>query len=86
MPTVAVVFLARVAHGIDAFKPFAESYLKFPAGYDHELILLGKGMKKQGERAATSALFDGAPHRIIEVPDEGYDIHAYLKACGYTHL
>ncbi|EEF22638.1 conserved hypothetical protein, partial [Ricinus communis] len=80
MPTVAVVYLARVAHGIDAFKPFAESYIKHPAGYEHELILLGKGMTKKGEHAATSALFGNAPHRIIEVSETGYDIHAYLKA------
>lgn len=78
MPTVAVVYLARVAHGIDAFTPFAESYQRFPAEYPHDLVLAGKGMTKPGQRVATSLLFNEIPHDIIPLSDDGYDIHAYL--------
>jgi len=79
MPKVAVVYLARAAHGIDAFVPFASSYKKFNAGYDHELILLGKGMSKKWQHSATSALFNPFPHRIIKISEKGFDIHAYLR-------
>ena len=76
---VAVVYLARSAHGINAFAPFAKSYKRFPAEFPHDLILIGKGIEKAGERAATSALFAGIPHTIEVIPDEGLDIHAYLR-------
>ena len=79
MKKVAVVYLARIYHGINAFKPFVDSYRKFDSGYPHELILLGKGVQKKGERAGIHSLFDGVPHRLIEVSDAGFDIHAYLN-------
>lgn len=76
---VAVVYLARSAHGINAFAPFVESYKKFPPEFPHDLILIGKGMTKAGERAATAALFSGIPHTLEVIPDDGMDIHAYLR-------
>jgi glycosyltransferase involved in cell wall biosynthesis len=78
MSSVAVVYLARIAHGVDAFAPFARSHKQFPAEYPHDLILAGKGMTKAGQRAATELAFAGIPHQLVPLPDDGYDIHAYL--------
>ena len=76
---VAVIFLARVPGGIDAFKRFANSYRKCDAGYPHELILLCKGLEKRGERAYIEEIFKGICYRIIATSDEEFDINAYLK-------
>ncbi len=79
---IAVVYLARAPQGLSQFEPFARSYRAYPADQPHDLIVLGKGMTKRGERVATSLLFSGLPHQLIEVSDEGYDIHAYLKVAN----
>jgi hypothetical protein len=76
---VAVVYLARVPGGIDAFKRFADSYRKRDAGYPHELVLLCKGLEKRGERAFIEEVFKGICYKIIATSDEGFDINAYLK-------
>lgn len=75
---VAVVYLARIAEGMDQFVRFAKSYSKHGAGYDHDLIVLAKGLSKRGERAYIEEIFRGVAHKLIEVSDEGYDINAYL--------
>jgi glycosyltransferase involved in cell wall biosynthesis len=76
---VAVIYLARVAEGIDVFKRFADSYRKYDAGHPHELILLCKGLEKRGERAYIEQIFNGTCYKIIAISDEGFDINAYLK-------
>lgn len=79
--TIAVVYLARAAEGFQSFERFAESYRRYPAGCDHELILLCKGFVKRGEFAALEATFAGTPYKIIPVSDNvGFDIHAYFAA------
>jgi len=80
MDRVTVVYLARITHGVDGFKPFAASYRKFSAGYPHDLIIIGKGMKRLQDQAATLSLFDDSAHRLMYIPDDGYDIRAYLTA------
>lgn len=79
MPTVAVIYLARIAHGVDAFAPFAKTYDQFDAGFPHDLVLVGKGMTKVGEIAAAQSLFKGKNARVITTSEDGFDIHAYLR-------
>src|SRR5579871_6674018 len=76
---VAVVYLARIAEGMDAFSSFAKSYLNHDAGYDHDLVVIAKGLTKNGERAYLNDIFAKIAHRLKITPDEGYDIHAYLN-------
>ena len=78
---VGVIYLARSADGnIDGFTPFVESYRRHPAGIDHELIIVRKGLEgMSGSIAALEMLLENIPHRSIDVSDEGYDIQAYLK-------
>lgn len=89
-PSIAVIYLARLAEGFDNFRIFSKSYREHPAGRQHDLILLAKGFRKPGEYAALRALFADFPHRIISVRDDiGLDIHAYkaaAKQLNHSHL
>ena len=75
---IAVVYLARVAEGMDVFSRFSNSYLKYSSGYDHDFIVLAKGLRNRGERAYIGDIFSKIDHRLISISDEGYDINAYL--------
>src|SRR5664279_696057 len=75
---VAVVYLARIAEGMDQFAVFSKSYQKHDAGRVHDLIIVAKGMTNRGERAYIEEIFHDVPHRVIQTSDEGYDINAYL--------
>jgi hypothetical protein len=79
--TVGVVYLARGANGLEALERFVASYTRFPAGAEHELIVLYKGFIQSTELKKARLLFRGLPHRAIEVSDDGYDIGSYLETC-----
>jgi glycosyltransferase involved in cell wall biosynthesis len=78
MQKIAVLYLARIAEGLHHFERFAESYRQYPAGEDHELIIIYKGDLKSGVKAGAEHIFGGIAHRTVVIPDEGYDIQAYL--------
>lgn len=81
MNDIAVFYLARREEGFIAFERFAESYRSYPAGIDHDLVLIAKGFSKPGEFAALEAVFSGLPHIVVNVDDDcGLDIHAYKEA------
>ena len=77
---IGVVYLARHADGIAAFRRFARSYAHLPAGVAHDLIVIYKGFKRAKDAEAARAAFDGLPHVAIAVPDVGFDIGAYAEA------
>jgi glycosyltransferase involved in cell wall biosynthesis len=79
MQKIAVLYLARIAEGLHHFERFAESYRQHPAGEDHELVIIYKGDFKSGVQAGAERIFEGIAHRAVVIPDEGYDIHAYLN-------
>lgn len=76
---LAAVYLARKAEGLDAYRQFLASYLRHPAGVDHELIVIYKGFEQAAGLAAARAVFAEVRHVGIEVDDDGFDIGAYLK-------
>jgi glycosyl transferase family 2 len=80
MEKIAVFYLARIAESFSHFERFAESYRQYPAGEDHELVIIYKGDLKSGVKAAAEAIFAGIPHQFIVIPDQAYDIQAYLYA------
>lgn len=79
-PTVAVLYLARHAEGIDALRRFADSYRAHPAGTAHQLVVLYKGFLEQSALAAARAVFHDIPHEGLELDDSGFDIGSYLEA------
>lgn len=73
--------LVRRGNPESAFLAFLESYERFPAGREHELVLLFKGLD---ENAVTSFLERAAAHspRTVFVPDRGLDLTAYATAAA----
>ena len=62
---IAVVYLARIAEGMDVFTRFSNSYQKYSSGHDHDLIILAKGLRNRGERAYIEDIFSKIDHRLI---------------------
>src|SRR4051794_35101251 len=77
---IGVVYLARMAEGIAPLERFAESYVKYPAGVAHDLVVLYKGYENAAELHAAKSIFAATPHIGVELPDTGFDIGAYLSA------
>ena len=77
---IGVVYLARCAEGAPAFRRFADSYRRQPAGRDHQLVVIYKGFVQRRDRLEARAVFDDLPHLGIELDDSGFDIGAYLEA------
>jgi glycosyltransferase involved in cell wall biosynthesis len=81
---IAVVYLARPVTGVTHIKEFAESYKKYASGSDHDLIVILKGLRKYGEEAHIRNLFSDINAKFVIIPDDGFDIHAYINITKST--
>jgi len=77
-PPVSVVYLARVAEGIEAIERFRQSYVERDAGIEHDLVVCLKG-DDENEARQVRALLEPIATRFVAQTDAGYDIHAYLR-------
>jgi hypothetical protein len=77
--TIAIIYLARSAEGIDAIQRFAASYATSSPGIDHDLVIICKGYQNDAAVRDVRRLF-WQPSRIISIPDDGFDIGAYITA------
>jgi hypothetical protein len=75
---ICVVHLVRKKNGIETFRRFIESYLKHPAGIDHELLILYKGFRLQVDTVPYEELLVGVRHSSLKVTDIGFDLRAYF--------
>jgi len=76
----ALVHLVRHANGQAAFEAFMAAYERFDPGLEHDLVLLCKGFP---DRAALAPVVERAAHHRparIELPDDGFDLGAYVAA------
>ena len=80
LPDIAVVHLVRAQNGPEPLQRFLESYAEHPAGAPHDLIAVLKGFEGCAERRRIDELLAGVVRRVVEVPDTGFDIGAYLRA------
>jgi hypothetical protein len=80
--TIAVLYLARCAEGLEPLRKFHDSYLRHPAGIAHDLVVLYKGFTDQESQTEARAVFADTPHIALELQDEGFDIGAYLVAAS----
>jgi hypothetical protein len=78
----AVVHLVRAANGIAPLRRFLDSYVRYPAGTEHELVLLFKGFASAGDAAPYMELADDLDARALFVEDEGFDLTAYRVAAS----
>jgi hypothetical protein len=79
---IALVHLVRSANGPAPFEAFLDSYTQFPAGTEHDLVLLFKGF--DGPAQLRPYLERAADHRPaqLEVCDAGLDLTAYVRAAA----
>ena len=77
---IAVIYLARQAEGIAPLQKFVDSYVRNPAGIEHQLVVVYKGFDRVNELNAAKSVFVSLPHFGFEISDEGFDVNAYLEA------
>jgi hypothetical protein len=87
MPDLAVVYLARPAHGVEVFRRFVSAYRAQPAGVPHDLVVILKGFDADpGARAAYLELLTGLAYKTVEVADVRFDFGSYFSvAPGLEH-
>jgi hypothetical protein len=79
----AVLFLLRgVDGGVSAARAFFDSYRDYRAGCDHELVILMKGWDGIEGRDEAMAMARRESAAVIDLPDDGYDWGAYIRAAG----
>jgi hypothetical protein len=78
-PSIAAVYLARHAEGLQPLRRFLDAYRRNPAGIEHRLVVIYKGYRPPA-LAEARALFAAHPNTAIEVDDTGFDIGSYLEA------
>jgi hypothetical protein len=76
---VALVYLARLAEGVEPMQRFAKSYVEHDPGVPHDLVIVFKGCEATAALATARSVFVSLPHTAIEVSDAGFDINAYLE-------
>jgi hypothetical protein len=74
---VAAVHLVRKTNGLEPLRRFIDSYRRYDAGIEHDLVFILKGFERDAERASYRALLGSLGHRTVELPDSGYDITSY---------
>ena len=80
MPDICVVHLVRRKNGIEPFRSFLESYLKNPAGIDHELLILYKGFSQKADIGPYEELLRDVAHSSLSIADIGLDLRSYFIA------
>lgn len=82
---VALIFIARgVDGGLPAVREFLEAYRYYEPGHPHRLYIVAKGWQNASEFGQLSAMAAAAAATLIEVPDDGFDWGAYMRACVHT--
>lgn len=88
MPDICVVHLVRGKNGLSPFKKFLDSYVENPAGIEHDLLIVFKGLKSKRNVSEYLELLAGIPCKFLFISDFGYDIRAYflaMKAFDYKY-
>ncbi|MGB8517953.1 MAG: hypothetical protein WCD45_08695, partial [Gallionella sp.] len=80
VPNICVVHLVRKKNGILPFRNFLDSYLKNPAGVEHDLLILYKGFSRKGDIDPYEKLLKNVPHSCLMVADFGFDLRPYFVA------
>lgn len=80
MLDICVVHLVRKKNGLEPFQLFIASYLKNPAGIEHDLLVLYKGFYRQADIVPYEELLKEVPHDFLKVADIGFDIRPYFVA------
>lgn len=80
MPTLALIHLVRAENDLKHLCAFMTTYRALQAGVNHELVLACKGFKDYPPAALAQA-YAGLPVTVISLPDSGFDLGSYRRAC-----
>jgi hypothetical protein len=72
--------LVRKKNGLEPFRDFLASYLAYPAGVDHDLLILYKGFGRGANIGPYQKLLEDVPHSFLMVADFGFDFRPYFIA------
>lgn len=75
----AVLYLARPAEGLEPIERFLASYRRQPAGLAHDLVVVCKTADTSACSRIQELVAD-LDHRLLVIPDTGYDIGGYRTA------
>lgn len=85
-PKVCVVYLARAKNGLGPFQTFLESYRLFPAGMEHDLLVVFKGFRNQKDASAYLDHSKPLVFKTFFMRDFGFDLKGYgLAANHFDH-
>src|SRR5579862_9503425 len=80
---VSVIHLIWLPLGIESFYSFIDSYLLYPAGYAHELVLLFNGVDKEDQLAPYLDYISSKGETFKKIIlNNGQDIEAYALAAA----
>jgi len=82
MPQAVVFLLRGIGNGVESARNFFASYHAHPAGMPHELVVLLKGWDGVAGRDEVLAMAKNLCASVIELPDDGYDWGAYMRAAA----
>ncbi len=82
MSQAVVILLRGVGGGAQAARKFFESYDANPAGLRHDLVVLLKGWEGVAGRDEVLAMAQRHAAAVIELPDDGFDWGAYMRAAA----
>jgi hypothetical protein len=77
---LALIYIARGGPGgAESIRQFSETYVSCNAGIAHSLYVAAKRWKSEGEIRQLEAYFAGVPVTVISLPDDGFDLGAYIR-------
>ena len=79
MAVIAVVHLAWGPFGSLPLRRFVQSYREYPAGAEHELVILLNSVAEY-QRPELLAELEGVPHRVLALAEPVQDLVAYTQA------
>jgi len=80
MANICVVHLVRAKNGIQPFRNFLESYLKYDSGVDHDLLIIFKGFIGTNGTGQYTQLLKDISFKAIHMHDFGFDIRSFFLA------
>ena len=77
---ISLVYLARGGlGGLDAARAFLGSYMSIEPGIEHSLTVITKNWNVPADLNALHHLLAPVDCRIVPLPDDGFDLGAYLR-------
>lgn len=79
MNKIGVIYLLRKGNDLSLLCNFLNSYIKYNAGIEHDLIIIFKGYKKIDSKNDIESLLSKIKYQSIYIDDIGFDLDAYFN-------